>query len=109
VKAIAVTSETRIRALPSVPTFAESGISDFDVRSLRGILAPRGTPKPIVDRLATELARILKMPDMIEKMEAHGMAPYILAPEALQARMQTDLAKYAQALKTIKIGAGVNH
>jgi tripartite-type tricarboxylate transporter receptor subunit TctC len=45
------------------------------------------------------------MPDMAEKMEAHGMAPYVMTPEALQARMQADLAKYAQVLKTINIGA----
>ena len=104
VKAIAVTAETRLRALPSVPTFAESGIADLDVKSLRGILAPRGTPKAIVSRLSAELTKVLAMPDMAEKMEAHGMAPYVMTPDALQARMQADLAKYAQVLKTIKIG-----
>jgi tripartite-type tricarboxylate transporter receptor subunit TctC len=105
VKAIAVTADTRLRALPSVPTFAESGLPDFDVRSLRGILAPRGMPKPIVARLSAELSKVLAMPDMAEKMEAHGMAPFVMTPEALQARIQADLAKYAQVLKTINIGA----
>jgi tripartite-type tricarboxylate transporter receptor subunit TctC len=108
VKAIAVTSDARLRALPSVPTFAESGITDFDVRSLRGILAPRGTPKPIVSRLSAELTKILAMPDMIDKMAAHGMAPHVMTPEALEARMQADLARYAQVLKTIKIGASLS-
>jgi tripartite-type tricarboxylate transporter receptor subunit TctC len=103
VKPLAVTAETRLRALPNVPTFAESGIADFDVKALRGMLAPRGTPKAIVDRLSGELARILAMPDIKEKMSVHGMTAYFTTPEELQSRMQTDFVKFAQALKTVNV------
>jgi tripartite-type tricarboxylate transporter receptor subunit TctC len=103
VKPIAVTAPTRLPVLPTVPTFAESGIADFDVKALRGILAPRATPRPIVNRLSGELAKILAMPDMKEKMAVHGMTPYFSTPEELQRRMQADLVKYAQALKTVNV------
>ncbi|MGZ5096074.1 MAG: Bug family tripartite tricarboxylate transporter substrate binding protein [Burkholderiales bacterium] len=103
VKPLAVTGEARLSALPAVPTFAESGIADFDVKALRGMLAPRGTPKAIVSRLSGELAKILAMPDMKEKMSAHGMTPYFTTPEELRSRMQTDFVKYAQALKTVNV------
>jgi tripartite-type tricarboxylate transporter receptor subunit TctC len=103
VKPLGVTAETRLRALPNVPTFAESGIADFDVKALRGMLAPRGTPKAIVDRLSGELGKILAMPDIKEKMEVHGMTPYFSTPKEFQSRMQTDFVKYAQALKTVNV------
>ncbi|HET7158719.1 MAG TPA: tripartite tricarboxylate transporter substrate-binding protein [Burkholderiales bacterium] len=103
VKPLAVTAETRLQALPNVPTFAESGIANFDVKALRGMLAPRRTPKAIVDRLSGELGRILAMPDINEKMSAHGMTAYFTTPAVLQSRMETDLVKYAQALKTVDV------
>jgi tripartite-type tricarboxylate transporter receptor subunit TctC len=102
-KPLAVTGETRLAALPAVPTFAESGIANFDVKALRGMLAPRGTPKAVVSRLSAELARILATPDIREKMSAHGMTPYFTTPEELQSRMQADFVKYAQALKTVNV------
>jgi tripartite-type tricarboxylate transporter receptor subunit TctC len=101
-KPIAVTSESRLPVLPAVPTFAESGI-DFDDWALRGMLAPRGTPKPIVDRLSAELARIFAMTDILEKMAAQGMTPVFMTPEQLTARMKTDYAKYAQAIKLVDV------
>ena len=52
--------ETRLAPLPNVPTFAESGIRDFQATALRGVLAAPGTPKPIVDRLSKELGKIIK-------------------------------------------------
>jgi tripartite-type tricarboxylate transporter receptor subunit TctC len=103
VKPLAVTAETRLAALPAVPTFAESGVTGFDVKALRGMLAPRGTPKPIVDRLSGELRKILAMPDIKEKMSVHGMTPYFTTPEELLSRMQKDYVKYAQALKTVDV------
>ena len=102
-KPLGVTAETRLPALPNVPTFAESGITGFDVKALRGILAPRGTPRPVVNRLSAELGKILAMPDIKEKMSVHGMTPYFSTPEAFQSRMQSDLVKYAQALKTVNV------
>jgi tripartite-type tricarboxylate transporter receptor subunit TctC len=86
-----------------VATFAEQGITDFDAKSLRGMLAPKGTPKPIIDRWSAELQKILKLPDIVEKMAAQGMGPFYMTPEAFHARMRAEFAKYAQVLKTVEI------
>jgi len=97
-KAIATTSPTRLAPLPSVPTFAESGMKDFQATSLRGILVAPTTPKPIVDRLAAELAKVIAAPDLREKMDAQGMTPFHLSPSQLAARMKTDAVRFAETI-----------
>ena len=67
------------------------------------MLVPRGTPKPIIDRWSAELQKILKMPDIVEKMAAQGMGPFYMAPEAFLAWMRNEFAKYAQVIKTVEI------
>jgi len=106
-KAIATTSPTRLAPLPAVPTFAESGLRDFQATSLRGILVAPATPKPIVDRLAAELARVMAQPDVREKMDAQGMTAYHLTPAQLAARMKTDAARFAETIKTMGLKGGI--
>jgi tripartite-type tricarboxylate transporter receptor subunit TctC len=102
-RAIGITSDQRLPALPEVPTFAESGITDFDVKSLRGMMAPKGTPKAVMDRWSAELAKVLKMPDIQEKMAAQGMGPFFMSPDTFEKRMRTEFARYAQVIKTVEI------
>ncbi|MFH1603522.1 MAG: tripartite tricarboxylate transporter substrate binding protein [Pseudomonadota bacterium] len=102
-RAIGITSDQRLPALPDVATFAEQGITDFVAKSLRGMLAPKGTPKPIIDRWSAELQKILKMPDIVEKMAAQGMRPFYMTPEAYQALMRSEFLKYAQVIKAVEI------
>jgi len=102
-KAIAVTGERRMRALPRVPTFAESGMADFYVKSWHGILAPLATPKPIIDRLAAEVARILAMPDTIESLAALGMVPFSSTPEQFAALLRSDTVRFAEVIKAANI------
>jgi len=102
-RAIGITSDQRLPALPNVATFAEQGITDFDAKSLRGMLAPKGTPKPLIDRWSAELQKILRMPDIVEKMAGQGMGPFFMTPAAFQAWMRSEFAKYAQVLKTVEI------
>ena len=102
-RAIAVTGETRLPALPNVPTLAESGLPDFDMKGFRGVLAPRDTPKHIIDKLSAEIARIISLPDVKEKLAAQGMDPFTLTPEQFTARMKADSAKFAQIIKAANI------
>ena len=102
-RAVGITADHRLPALPNVATFAEQGITDFEVKSVRGLLAPKGTPKPIVDRWSAELQKILKMPDIIEKMAAQGMGPHYTTPQAFEAWMRKEFAKYAHVIKTADI------
>ncbi len=102
-KAIAVTGDTRMPALPEVPTFAEAGLPGFELKSWSAVLAPAGTPKPIVDKLSREIAKYLAQPDFREKLVSQGMDPFISTPEQLAARMKEDFAKFARIIKTANI------
>ena len=98
-RALAVSGERRLPSLQQVATFGESGFANFDVGFWQGILAPAGTPRPIIDKLAQEIARILAMPDVREKITALGSEPFVSSPDAFAARMRVDSVKYAEVIK----------
>ena len=102
-KAIAVTGEKRMPALPKVPTFTESGLPNFDVKSWHGILAPPGTPKAIVDTIANQVAKILAMPDTIEQLASFGLGPFISTPEQFAAMMKSENERYGKVIKAAGI------
>lgn len=102
-KAIAISGQSRLSALPQVPTFSEAGLPGFDAKFWQGVLAPAGTPKPIVDKLSSEIARILAMPDISEKLASQGAAPFISTPEQFAALIKADMARYAHVIKTANI------
>ena len=81
-RAMAVTGERRVAAFPEVPTVAESGYPGFAVTSWYGVLAPAGTPQPIVDQLQREIAAIMALPSVREKCAAIGVEPAVNAPDA---------------------------
>ena len=102
-KAIAVTGEKRMTALPKVPTFTEPGLPNFDIKSWHGILAPPGTAKPIVDTIANEVAKILAMPDTIEQLASFGLGPFISTPEQFAAMMKSENERYGKVIKAAGI------
>jgi tripartite-type tricarboxylate transporter receptor subunit TctC len=102
-KAMAITGETRVPALPQVPTFTEAGLPGLDVKPWFFVLAPAGTPKAIIDKLSTEIARIVAMPDVQEYLAKQGMDPFSSTPEQLATLMKTDMAKWAKVIKTANI------
>lgn len=102
-KALAVTGERRLTALPQVPTFAESGLQDFTIKTWHGVFVPPATPRAIIDLLNAEIGRILAMPDTIENLASLGMNPLISTPEQFLARMRSDTAKYQEVLKLVKV------
>lgn len=104
-KALAMTGDVRFTALPNVPTFAESGLPNFDVKSWHGILAPPGTPKPIVDVVSAEVAKILAMPDTIERLSSLGLAPFTSTPEQFAAMMRAEAVRYGAVIKAANIKA----
>ena len=81
VRALAVTTEKRSPALPDVPTMAEAGIHEAFPSQWWGMAAPRGTPRPIIDRVNAELAVITKSPDVLERFDSLGVFPEHTTPE----------------------------
>jgi tripartite-type tricarboxylate transporter receptor subunit TctC len=100
-RGLAVTTLKRSSALPSVPTVAESGLPGFEVTSWHGVFVPQKTPKAIVNRLNGALVKIVHLPDMKEKLEPQGLEPVGSTPEALNAYIKEETAKYAQLIKQI--------
>jgi len=102
-KALAISGATRSPVLPQVPTFAEGGMPGFTAKNWFGILAPAGTPQPVIRKISAEIARILALPDIREKLLSQGMDPFISTPEEFGALLKTDLALYAKIIKTANI------
>jgi len=103
---IAVTSAKRVPSMPNVPTVAESGVpglAGYEVVSWQAIFAPAGTPKAIVDRLHTEIAKILKEPEMQERLAKLGMQGADMTTEQVTAFQQAEVAKWAQVIKSANI------
>ena len=102
-KALAISGETRLPALPQVPTFTEAGLPGFDVNLWQGVVTLAGTPKEIIGRLSTEITKILAMPDIKEKLVSQGMGPLISTPDQFAALMKADMARFAKIIKTANI------
>jgi tripartite-type tricarboxylate transporter receptor subunit TctC len=102
-KGLAITGEKRAATLPQVPTYAEAGLPQYDPKNWQGVLVPARTPKPIIAKLASEMERILAMPDIIEKLTNSGMDPYYSGPEKMMALMKADYAETARIIKEAKI------
>jgi tripartite-type tricarboxylate transporter receptor subunit TctC len=98
-RVLATASKTRSSALPQVPTIAESGLPGFDVPSWFGVLAPAGTPRDIVDRLHTEVSRILKAPDVKERLAADGAEVSALPPDEFAAYIKSEIAKWGAVIR----------
>jgi len=98
-RALAVTGDARLGALPNVPTFTEAGLPNFDVRGWHGMLAPAATPKAIIAKLNAEVNAILGQPDTVETLASLGMAPLVMTPEQFAARLREDTKRYGEVIK----------
>ncbi len=96
---LAVTSATRSSALPDVPTMAEAGVPGYEVVGWNGLLAPAGTPKPIVARLNSEIVKILRTPEVTNTLKAQGVDVVAGTPEEFAAAIRTDIAKWGRIVK----------
>ena len=100
-RGLAVTSLTRNPVMPDLPTVSESGLPGFENITWHSIVVPAGTPKPIVTRLNTELVKILKLPDVKDRLESQGLQPVGSTPEQLAALIKKESQKYAKLVKDI--------
>jgi tripartite-type tricarboxylate transporter receptor subunit TctC len=102
-KAVAVTGETRLTALPQTPTFAESGLAGFDVKTWHGVLVPAGTSRTIVDKLYAEIGALFAMPDVKEKLEAMGLTTMITTPDQFGAMIKSEIGLYLKVIRAANI------
>lgn len=102
-RALAVSTATRTAAAPEIPTVAEQGFPGFDVGIWFGIQAPAGTPRPIVDKIAGEVRRILDQPDMRAQLAAQGAESLFGDPEVFAARIRAEIVKWAEVVKAANL------
>ena len=103
-RGIGVTALRRASSLPEVPTLDELGLTGFELTQWQAVVAPAGTPKPVVDLLYREVARALKMPDVIERLATQGGNELVgNTPQEFAQVIKSDLAKYAKLVKAANI------
>lgn len=102
-RAIAVTGAKRTPAAPDIPTVAESGVPGYEVTAFYGLSAPAKTPRPIIDRLHSEIVRILSTPDMRERLLGLGADPIGNTPEQYAAYIQNEINKWGKVIKAAGI------
>ncbi len=98
-RAIAITSAKRSPQLPDVPTVAESGMPGFEVGVWNGLMAPAGTPRPIVDRLNAEIRKALADPELKKRFEAQGFEAVWTPPEKFGALIGSEIGRWAKVVQ----------
>jgi tripartite-type tricarboxylate transporter receptor subunit TctC len=102
-KALAVTGEIRLTALPQTPTFAEGGLRGMDVKTWHGVFAPAGTSRTIVDKLSAEIGALLAMPGIQEKLENLGLTTMISTPDQFGAMVKSEIGLYRKVVRAANI------
>jgi tripartite-type tricarboxylate transporter receptor subunit TctC len=99
VRPLATTGLVRSTVMPNLPTVAEAGVPGYDATIWLGIMAPKGTPKEIVDRLNAEIVKIIDRPAIKEAWAKQGAVPITMTPEAFGDFLKGDIAKWAQVIE----------
>lgn len=99
-RALGVTSNTRSPILPDVPTIAEAGVPGYEVLGNFGVFAPAGTPGAVIDRLSREVAAVVKLPEVQERLAAQAATPVLQTPAEFEAGLKAEVAKWAKIVKS---------
>jgi len=99
VRALATSGTKRSAVLPDVPTVAEAGVPGYESTIWLGLMAPAGTPKPVIDKLNTTIAEIMRRPDIQKTWAAQGAEPQFMTPEEFDAFLRKDIEKWAYVVK----------
>jgi len=99
VKVLAINSDKRIPLMPDVPTVAEAGVPDYSYESWFGVMAPAGTPRDIIVKVNQDIAKVLQMPDVVEKMTKQGAIPATTSPEQIEAMIKAETERHGKILR----------
>jgi tripartite-type tricarboxylate transporter receptor subunit TctC len=100
---LAVTTAQRTPLLPEVPTAAEAALPGYEFQAWYGMFAPGGTPRPVVEKISREVARIVELPDIVKQMTAQGEQPRSSTPDEFSAFYRAEIAKYRNIKKVANI------
>jgi tripartite-type tricarboxylate transporter receptor subunit TctC len=102
-RALAVTSARRLATLPDLPTMAEAGVPDQEAETMLIILVPSATPKDIVALLHREIAKIIALPEIRQRLETLGFEPLASTPADSATRIRQELSRWAKVVRGAKI------
>jgi len=105
VKAIATTGKVRSEVLPDVPTISESGVPGYEATIWLGLMAPKGTPKAVVNQLNEAVSKIVGQPEVRQLWSKQGAVAMVMTPEAFEKYTRDDIAKWARVIKSAGIKA----
>jgi tripartite-type tricarboxylate transporter receptor subunit TctC len=103
VRPLGVSTEKRAETLPEVPTIAEAGLPGYEATQWFGVLAPTGTPRPIIDRLHKELTTLLRLPEVKQHLAGEGAQVVANSPEQFAAYLRSETDKWAKVVKAAGI------
>lgn len=103
VKALATSGRTRSDVLPDVPTLTEAGVPGYESTIWLGLMAPRGTPQDVVNRLNDAIGKIVGTPEVKQQWSRQGATPLVMNPAAFTKYLNDDIAKWANVIKTANI------
>jgi tripartite-type tricarboxylate transporter receptor subunit TctC len=104
-RALAITSKTRSQSLPDVPTMTEAGYPDIAGDTWVGVLVPAGTPKEIITLLHREIAKIIALPDMRERLATLGFEPVVSTPEEFAKQIRVEIETWGKVIRAANIKA----
>jgi tripartite-type tricarboxylate transporter receptor subunit TctC len=102
VRALATTGKQRSAVLPNVPTAIEAGVPGYEATIWLGLMAPIGTPKPVIDKLNAAVTGMVKRPDIVKLWTQQGTVPMAMTPEQFNQFLRDDIVKWADVVKRIK-------
>ena len=105
VRALALVGSVRSKVLPEVPTFGEAGVPKLDTSGWFGMLAPAGTPRAIVDKVAADTALVLAMPEIADNLRSQGLEPTGMGPDAFARFIREDLVRWKTLANELGIRA----
>lgn len=102
-RVLGVTTPQRIAAEPTIPTIAESGVPGYEVTNWHGLIGPKGLPGPVVERINSEIGRVIKLPEMGERLRAVGVSPVGGTPEQLLEQIRREIEQWRKVVVAANI------
>ena len=103
VRALGTSGSKRTSVMPDVPTIAEAGVPGYESTIWLGIMAPKGTPKPVIDKLNAEINKAINKPDILAAWSKQGAVPLVMKPAEFEAFLHKDIDKWAKVVKEAKL------
>jgi tripartite-type tricarboxylate transporter receptor subunit TctC len=103
VRALGVTGQKRSEVAPDIPTIAEAGVPGYEATIWLGVMAPKGTPQPIIEKLNAEIGKVVNRPDVKQAWEKQGALPMNMSPAEFGRYLRKDIGKWAKVIETAGI------